>query len=67
MECLAGSRDVYKLFDPATPDGSYDFTPPGDGIGFDFIGALVGTCDSRFKNPATTPVFDCARLKQWTP
>ncbi|MEW5738026.1 MAG: hypothetical protein AB1938_03815 [Myxococcota bacterium] len=58
---------VYRVFDPSTPDGDYDFTPPGDGIDFRFFGALLGTCTARYRNPSSMPLLDCARLQAWTP
>jgi hypothetical protein len=58
---------VYCIFDPATPDGSYDFTPSGDGIDFTFFASLAGTCGSPWRNPTTAPLLDCARLAAWNP
>ena len=63
----AADPTVYRIFDPATPDGAYDFTPPGDAIDFRFFAALVGSCTSRYRNPASAPLLDCARLAAWTP
>jgi hypothetical protein len=62
-----GTPELYRVFDPATPDGSYDFTPPGSGIEFTFFAALAGTCSATYKNPTSAPLFDCARLRAWTP
>jgi hypothetical protein len=59
--------EVYRVFDPATPDGAYAFTPEADGIDFRFFAALAGTCSATYRNPASTPLLDCARLRAWTP
>jgi hypothetical protein len=58
---------VYRIFDPATPDGSYPFTPDAEGIDFRFFASLAGTCVASYRNPTSAPLFDCARLKAWTP
>ena len=58
---------VYRLFDPATPDGAYAFNPDGAGIDFRFLAALVGTCTARYRNPASMPLLDCTRLPTLTP
>ncbi|HSO35851.1 MAG TPA: hypothetical protein VLT33_25150 [Labilithrix sp.] len=58
---------VYRVFDPATPDGGYVFTPEGEGIDFRFLAALAGTCVAGYRNPTTMPLLDCSRLKAWTP
>ncbi|MDB4998010.1 MAG: hypothetical protein JWM74_5442, partial [Myxococcaceae bacterium] len=58
---------VYRIFDPATPDGAYDFTPDAEGIDFRFFASLAGTCVASWRNPTTAPLFDCARLEAWTP
>lgn len=57
----------FDIFNPTSPDGAYDFSPPADGISFTFWGVLAGSCDARFKNPATQPLLDCARLATWSP
>jgi hypothetical protein len=62
-----GNPHVYRVFDPATPDGSYVFTPEGDGIDFQFFAVLAGTCSAKLRNPTTAPLLDCARLSMWTP
>ena len=58
---------LYRLFDPATPDGAYAFNPDGAGIDFRFLAALVGTCTARYRNPASMPLLDCSRLPSLTP
>ena len=58
---------VYRLYDPTTPDGAYDFTPPGEGIDFTFFASLAGTCTATYRNPTTQPLLDCARLQTFTP
>ncbi len=55
------------MFDPATPDGAYDFTPDAVGIDFRFWAVLAGTCDASYRNPASMPLLDCARLNGWAP
>jgi hypothetical protein len=65
---LAPSNDVvYKSFVQGTPDGSYLYEPAGDGFSFAFIGALLGTCASQWRNPASHPVLDCAKIKAFKP
>ncbi len=59
--------EVCRVFDAATPDGAYDFSPSADGIDFTFFASLAGTCASAYRNPTTAPLLDCARLKTWTP
>jgi len=58
---------VFNVFDPATPDGAYDFTPTADGIDFRFWAVLAGTCSATYRNPASQPLLDCARLQTWSP
>ncbi len=58
---------MFRLFDPATPDGQYGFDPFGPGIEFRSIGALLGTCFSRWRNPATRPVLDCDLVRDRAP
>ena len=58
---------TYQLFDPATPDGAYAFSPDGAGIDFRFLRALVGTCMARYRNPASMPLLDCSRLATLNP
>ncbi len=62
-----GDTAVYRVFDPGTPDGSYDFTPDGEGFEFNFFSVLAGTCSSRFWNPTSAPLLDCAKVKAWSP
>jgi hypothetical protein len=58
---------IYRTFDPATPDGSYLFRPPGDGINFVSLGAMIGLCSSQWLNPASKPVLNCDKVKAWLP
>jgi hypothetical protein len=59
---------LYKLFDPSTGDGEYPFEPDSNGaIELHALGILLGTCVSTYRNPASMPALDCARLKSWTP
>jgi hypothetical protein len=53
---------TYHVFDPATPDGTYSFDPPGDGIAFADLGVMLGSCASPWRNPAGRPLLDCSRL-----
>jgi hypothetical protein len=57
----------YRLYAPATSDGAYAFSPDPAGIDFRFLGALVGTCTARFRNPTSMPLLDCSRLATLTP
>jgi hypothetical protein len=59
--------EVYRVFDPSTPDGAYSLAPSGSGIDFKDLALLIGTCAATFRNPTSNPVLDCARLKAWTP
>lgn len=58
---------TFKTADASIPDGSYLFEPAGTGIDFKVLGALLGTCASQYKNPASKPVLDCDKIKAWTP
>jgi len=62
-----GTGGVYRVFEPATPDGAYDFTPAGSGLDFTFFAGLLGTCVATFRNPASVPLLDCARLQTFAP
>ena len=64
---LAAANDpVYTTFKGA-PDGSWLYEPAGDGITFAFLGTLLGTCASQWRNPASKPILDCAKIKAWKP
>lgn len=56
----------YDIFNPATPDGKWTFTPYGVGLEFHDIGILLGACASRFRNPEARPVLDCEMVKHFT-
>jgi hypothetical protein len=58
----AGTAATYKVFDPATPDGTYPYDPSGTGMFFSDIGLLLGSCASPFRNTASRPLLDCKRL-----
>jgi hypothetical protein len=62
-----GTPGVYDVWNPKTPDGSYDFTPAGEGVDFTFFAVLAGTCGAKFANPTSAPLFDCAHLKAAAP
>lgn len=53
---------TYRVFDPATPDGTYPYDPSGAGMSYSDIGLLLGSCASPFRNPAGRPILDCKRL-----
>lgn len=53
---------TYVVFDPATPDGTYAYEPPGAGFDFGDLGLLLGQCAAPYRNPSTRTMFDCARL-----
>jgi hypothetical protein len=56
------SPTIYKVFDAATPDGTYPFTPEGPGWRFRKIGLPLGACAATYRNPASMPLLDCPRL-----
>ncbi len=58
------SDAVFRVFHKSTPDGAYPFTPDGDGIYFRSLALPIGTCTASYRNPASKPVLDCARLKK---
>lgn len=62
LSYLSIPRSTYDVFDSATPDGAYPFEPIGDGLAFGSIGSLIGECAAPYRNPATRPVLNCARL-----
>ena len=65
---LAAANDVvYKVFDPSTPDGTYAYQPGGDGLDFRSLGALLGTCASQWRNPASKTVLNCDKVKAYAP
>jgi hypothetical protein len=65
---LDASNDlVYRSFDPATPDGAYNYAPVGDGLKFESLGALLGQCVAQWRNPASKPVLDCDKVRAWLP
>lgn len=53
----------YRVFDPATPDGTYAFTPEAAGIFWRYLGAVLATCASPYRNPTSKPVLDCNRVR----
>ncbi|AKV03730.1 hypothetical protein AKJ09_10393 [Labilithrix luteola] len=57
-----GMANLYKIWDPSTPDGSYSYEPYGDGFGFEDIGVFIGSCASPNRNPSARPILDCAKL-----
>jgi hypothetical protein len=57
-----GAAATYKVFDPATPDGTYAYDPGGSGMSFSDIGLVLGSCASPLRNPASRPLLDCTRL-----
>jgi hypothetical protein len=52
----------YRVFDPATPDGEYVFTPDGRGFFWRTLALALGTCASPFASPHSEPVLDCQEL-----
>lgn len=63
----SGPGGVYGVWDPATADGAYDFTPPGSGLDFTLFADLLGSCSATFRNPASAPLLDCSRLPSFVP
>ena len=53
---------TYRVFDPATPDGTYPYEPSGTGLSYSDVGLLIGSCASPNRNPAGRPLLDCKRL-----
>ncbi len=53
---------TFRLFDAATPDGTYSYDPPESSINFRDLGMLIGTCASTYRNPAGRAVLDCDKL-----
>ncbi len=58
----AGAASTYKVFDPATPDGTYGYDPSGSGMTYSDIGLMLGSCASPYRNTASRPLLDCKRL-----
>lgn len=58
----AGNAATYRVFDPATPDGTYPFDPSGAGMSFSDIGLVLGSCASPYRNPTGRPIVNCQRL-----
>jgi hypothetical protein len=58
---LAAPPSTYDVF--AAPDGTYPYEPSGDGLAFGDIGVFLGACAAPYRNPATRPLLDCARLR----
>lgn len=68
-QAYVGIRDpqfatIFRLFDPATPDGAYSYDPPNIGLFYRELALLLGSCASPYRNPAGRPLLDCARLAQ---
>ena len=55
---------LFRVFDPATPDGVYGFDPGAVGMQYADLGVLAGTCQAPYQNPAGQPLVDCDRLRQ---
>lgn len=56
------SGPEWHVFDPGTPDGDYAIEPGGPGIDVKDLGLLLGTCVAPYRNPASRPLLDCARV-----
>jgi hypothetical protein len=54
---------TYHVFDAATPDGTYDYEPAGDGLSFLDVGVLLGQCAAPYRNTTTRTMLDCTRLR----
>lgn len=66
-EAYLGMREpqhaaTFRVFDPATPDGSYAFDPPDVGLFHRDLGMMIGACASPNRNPAGRALLDCAKL-----
>jgi hypothetical protein len=58
---------MYRVFDPATPDGEYAYEPGGAGIFWRYLGAVLGACASPWWNPTSQRMLDCETVKAWHP
>jgi len=56
------AASTYRVFDAATPDGTYPYDPSGSGMSYSDIGLLIGSCASPYRNPTGRPLLDCKRL-----
>ncbi len=59
-----GWHDLFHLFDSGTPDGAYPFEPTSGQMRLYDLGLPLGACASRWRNPASRPLLDCARVMQ---
>jgi hypothetical protein len=62
-----GLAPHFRVFDPATPDGTYAYEPGGAGIWVNDLGLALGSCASQYRNPTGRPILDCARVLQGGP
>jgi hypothetical protein len=66
-ESFPVDHPMLRVFDPATPDGTYPYAPYGSVIRFRSLGLLLGSCVAQYRNPASKPLLDCPRVKAATP
>ncbi len=56
-------QTIFHTFDDSAPDGDYYFLPvDASMLKFHTLGPLLGLCAAQFRNSASKPLFDCARL-----
>ncbi len=63
----AHPASTFSIFAPTTPDGAYPFTINAPTLHFRSIALALGSCASRFINPKSKPLLDCARVAAWKP
>jgi hypothetical protein len=56
-----------RVRDSDVPDGSYWFELWTEGIEWKTLGALLGSCAAQYRNPASEPVLDCAKIAAFDP
>jgi len=59
----AGFRPHFHVFDASTPDGDYLYEPYSEDLLLYDLALPLGSCTSRWRNPASRPVIDCARVR----
>ncbi|NOZ01061.1 MAG: hypothetical protein GXP54_04135 [Deltaproteobacteria bacterium] len=58
-----GSLPAYRVFDKDVPDGEYPYNPGGGGFFWRYLGTVLGTCASPYRNPTSRPVLDCDMVR----
>lgn len=60
-----GMLPHYRVFDPQTPDGEYQYNPSGQGLFWRYLATPLGLCASPYLNPTSKPVLDCDRVRAY--